>query len=346
MYFAIIDCGTTNTRVYILNEDFKIITRSSKKVGVKDTVITGSNRVLKEGLKELFGIVTRKAGIEVKDLKLAIASGMITSEIGLFELPHLPAPAGIDDLAGNIKYINDPDIFPLGIPLILIRGIKNSLSEPAVLRNLRKMDFMRGEETQVAGILSKYNELPLPVIVIVLSSHTKYININQKKEITGSLTTVSGQIYEAVKKETSIGKSIVANKPEESEGEEKTSLDEEIIATAYESINHAGFLRTLLMPRFMDVLMDTAWDERKMFVETAIAAEDLRVLKEFQELNFCINSSYILVGNRTRCEIFSYLLKEFIGVDKGIREIYNKDEIDELTVRGAVEIARAAGYLS
>ena len=52
MYLSTIDCGTTNSRVYIVNETGDILGKATKKVGVKDTAMHGSNEVLKEGLKE------------------------------------------------------------------------------------------------------------------------------------------------------------------------------------------------------------------------------------------------------------------------------------------------------
>ena len=40
--FAVIDCGTTMTRIYIVDENQQIIASGRKKVGVRDTSITGS----------------------------------------------------------------------------------------------------------------------------------------------------------------------------------------------------------------------------------------------------------------------------------------------------------------
>jgi len=45
MYLATIDCGTTNSRVYIVDENGKVLTRFSEKVGVRDTAIHGSNQI-------------------------------------------------------------------------------------------------------------------------------------------------------------------------------------------------------------------------------------------------------------------------------------------------------------
>ena len=49
MYFAVIDCGIINSRIYIVNGKKEIVGKASKKVGVRDTTIQGSNTVLKSG---------------------------------------------------------------------------------------------------------------------------------------------------------------------------------------------------------------------------------------------------------------------------------------------------------
>ena len=208
MYFAIIDCGTTNSRVYIVNEKAEILGKATKKVGVKDTAINGNNEVLKRELKNTFFTALDDANMKLSDIKFIISSGMITSEIGLVEIPHIWAPANFSELAKNIKKIQDTSIFPVNIPIYFIRGIKNKYDiQNATIENVDKLDFMRGEETQIAGLLSIYN-LKFPLTVIVLSSHTKFIPLDKDKNILGSITTVSGQVYEAILKETFVGKSI------------------------------------------------------------------------------------------------------------------------------------------
>jgi len=342
-YFAVIDCGTTNSRVYLLNKNKQMIAKGNRKVGVRDTALTGSRETLKVGLKELVEKTIFSAGLSIKDISFAITSGMITSEIGLLEIPHLCAPASIDDLAANIKVVQDPKVLSLDIPLYFIRGVKNYFLENITYKDIRKIDFMRGEETQVAGLLATYPDLKLPAILVVLSSHTKYIHINKDKQICVSLTTLSGQIYEAIKKETSIGKSIQEDK---NQGIDEF-LNEDIIDIAYDSTKNAGFLRTLMMPRFMEVLLETSWFERELFLNTAIATEDLIVLNEFKYLNFSVNSNFILLGHKNRCNIFSYLLcKHYKIAKENIKYIYGEEDISNLSIEGAIAIAQKAGYLT
>jgi 2-dehydro-3-deoxygalactonokinase len=124
VYLATIDCGTTNSRVYIVDHKGEIISRVSKKVGVRDTAITGSKETLKNGLKETFFEAFEQVKLELKDVAFAVSSGMITSEIGLLEISHLWAPVGLAELADNIEEVRDQSVFPVDIPMYFIRGIK------------------------------------------------------------------------------------------------------------------------------------------------------------------------------------------------------------------------------
>lgn len=333
---AVIDCGTTNTRVYIMNEDGGIAGQSAEKVGVRDVAAAGTKQVLQDGIKKAFLRALDNAGVELRRIRFAIASGMITSEIGLIDLPHVIAPAGLDELAASVKTVKDKSVFPLDVPVVFVRGIRNAVREGGGLGlgQLRQMDFMRGEEVQIMGILA--DRAPtLPVNVVVLSSHTKLIHVNERGQITGSITTISGQFYEALQA-TSIGKSIRPTPAVEPAGGYSLA---DIVDAAYESVTKAGFLRTMLMPRFMQVLISTNWAERQQFVDAAIAACDMEIFAEFGRLGFPNAVPYLLVGHKERCEIYDLLLKRLFGLGCKVDYIYDQAEIDRLTVSGAFAVA-------
>jgi 2-dehydro-3-deoxygalactonokinase len=341
MNLATIDCGTTNSRVYIVNEDAEILGKAAKKVGVRDTAIHGSNEVLKDGLKEIFYQALKNAKLQLEDIKFVISSGMITSEIGLLEIPHLWAPTGMDDLASNIRKIHDTSIFPVDIPIYFIRGIKNRYDpKSTAIKDVGFLDFMRGEEAQIAGLLSTDRVQP-PFTVVVLSSHTKFIPVSENGKILGSLTTVSGQVYEAIIKETFIGKSIKKN----TDFDNSSYFDEHVVDSAYTWVSRSGFLRTMLMPRFLDTLLKTTWYERKLFVEAAIAAEDMRAVNQFDMLHFPLDTNFILVGDQSRCILYEYLLREKIQIKKDILTIEKTEDVDRLSIKGAIYLAKTAGLL-
>ena len=339
MYFATMDSGTTNSRVHVLNETLEVVARGMRKVGVRDTAISGSRRTLQDGLAELLEVTLRDVGLRVDELTCVVTSGMITSEIGLMEIPHLTAPAGLADLAAGVVAVRDARVFPLDVQLVFIRGVKNAYPAATTYRDIRRVDFMRGEETQIMGLLRLADMRKPPFTAVVLSSHTKYIPVTADQRIAGSLTTLSGQVFEAVRHGTSIGKSV------EVPDDLSADLDLDVVETAVDAVVQAGFLRVLLMPRFMEVLLATPAPKRRLFLDAAIAAEDLQVLSEFPHLGFAADEAFILIGPRLRCEIFRHLLSRSRGTTHEIHEVSVPEQIDRLAILGAVAIAQRAGCL-
>ncbi len=342
MYIASIDCGTTNSRVYIIDETAEIIGKGVRKVGVRDTSITGSKEKLKNGLKEAFFEAVENAGLNLADISFAVSAGMITSEIGLIEIPHLWVPAGAEELAGGIKKIHDLEIFPVDIPIYFIPGIKNKYdpvnTKPA---EVGKLDFMRGEEAQVAGLLAGY-DIELPYIMVILSSHTKFISLSSEGKVVSSLTTLSGQVYEAIKKETFLGKSIEGPA---GESEPEGYFDTGVIDYGFKWVESGGFLRSLLMTRFLDVLLKTSWYERKLFVESLIASEDMHSLNQFEEMELPKDSNIVLVGYEGRCKIYKHILTEKMNWKGDVKLITDVSDIDMLNIKGSVDLLKRSGVI-
>lgn len=341
MYLSTIDCGTTNSRVYIVDENGQVITRASEKVGVRDTAISGSNQVLKDGLRAVFGRALEQAGLQAKDIACILSSGMITSELGLVEIPHLWAPCSVDELAANLTRVEGLGVFPESIPLYFVRGIKNPFDPQTVsIGKVGTLDFMRGEEAQVAGLLAQ-GDMALPAIVTVLSSHTKFMPIDAEKRILGSVTTLSGQLYEAVLKETFVGKSVRA----EDDFDDNDYFDGAIVDHAYDEIERSGLLRSLMYVRFLDTLVHARWYERKLFAESLLAAEDMRALPQVEELTGMTSDDYVLIGLPRRCRIYAHLLQSKINPHCRVRVISSEAEIDHLSICGAIALAEMKGII-
>ncbi len=335
MHFAVIDCGTTNSRIYVLDGDYRTTAVGAKKVGVKDTV-GGGARVLRDGLSELFLDTIRGAGLKVGDIRLAVAFGMITSELGLMEIPHLWAPAGLEELVKSVKVVRDPKVFPPDVPVAFIRGIKNRFESDATVRDLRRLDFLRGEESQIMGLLHLCPDLRPPFTVVVFSSHTKYIRVTEDCKIAGSLTTLSGQLYEAIVSNSAVGKSVV--------GESWAQFDPEIADLALEVVHSAGFLRATLMPRFMDVLLGQPASANRLFLTAAIVADDMRSIHEFPLVGFDDCPDYVLLGHEDRCRCFTHFVRSRYG-GRVIKQACEQSELDKLSITGAAVIAGRAGLL-
>ncbi len=338
---VIIDCGTTNSRVYIVDENGSVISKASQKVGARDVSIYGNNQDLKRRLRELFDRALREAGISVAEIHCILSSGMITSELGLVEIPHLWAPCTIDTLAANITCVKGLDLFSSSIPVYFVRGIKNLYNPAKVsMRDVGTLDLMRGEETQVTGLLEN-REVKLPTIIIVLSSHTKIIPIDEEKRILGGFTTLSGQLYDVILKETVVGKSVRIR----DDFDDTNYFNPDVVDMAYDEVMRSGLQRGLMCVRLLDILVHACWYNRKLFAETLIAAEDMFALHQAQELMDLPSTNFIIIGVKRRCLIYEHLFKKKISPECNVSMITEETEIDQLSIQGLLSLAKKANIL-
>lgn len=344
MYYVTIDCGTTNSRAYVVDRAGEVYGKAVKQVGVRDTATTGSRDTLRAGVREIVAEAVDQAGIRMSDVAVILSSGMITSEIGLVEIPHLMAPCGVSELAANMVQVQDTGIADPEVPVYFVRGIKNKMdsadARPAT-QVVGELDFMRGEETQVAGILLR-NDISLPVTIVILSSHTKFIPIDENGTVLGSLTTMSGQVYDAVLNHTFVGKSVGENEKDKTAPE--GYFDPDVVSDALAWIQKVGLVRSLMFPRFLDVLLDTTWYERRLFLEAMIAAEDLLAIGQLDMLSSHTFTNFVLVGVEERCRLYRHILTQTIPGAQ-IASITKTNEIDRLSIHGILAVARKAGIV-
>jgi hypothetical protein len=97
---------------------------------------------IKHGIEEILS----RNGLHDDDVSTIIASGMITSEYGLCNIPHINTPAGLNELHENLHKASIPEISP--IPFVFVRGVKMKGDDFSCT------DIMRGEETEIMGILN------------------------------------------------------------------------------------------------------------------------------------------------------------------------------------------------
>ena len=94
-YIITVDGGTTNTRCILWDENRRRIAQENRPVGVRNTAIDGHNRKLKQAVKECLDALVEKNGLGYGDIHRIIASGMITSDVGIVmavSYTHLTLP--------------------------------------------------------------------------------------------------------------------------------------------------------------------------------------------------------------------------------------------------------------
>jgi 2-dehydro-3-deoxygalactonokinase len=321
--YALVDMGTTNTRLSLCDQTGRTLAMAKGGFGVKNRAATGDRGVLVKGLAGLTGEALKESGLEQEDICMMLCSGMITSEVGLQEIPHLTAPVSLEDLAANAREMSLPEIGPM--PVVFIPGIKNRVkrTDPDALS---RMDFMRGEETQVIGAIELYR-LTLPATFMFLSSHTKLVDVDHDGRIQGSFTTMSGQIFNSFRYQSLLASSLPAEDPEH--------LQLDALLNGVKLGLKFGLQRSGLLIRFMDVLADTTPQERFAFLEGIVVASDLRAIENsFMDLQ----ERVYLLGNRLRAEAYQHSLKRVLNEAAQFHYL-GEASMDDSAQKGALHIA-------
>jgi 2-dehydro-3-deoxygalactonokinase len=322
-FFAIVDMGTTNTRLSVVDRSGKVYASAKGEFGVKDRAATGSKEILISGLNRLIEAITEGKNLSLSQIERMIGVGMITSDIGLLDVPHRIAPVDLDHLATHLEEITLPEI-PLS-SIILIPGVKNRVESPS-LGSLGDMDFMRGEETQVFGAIELY-EVKVPTTFMFLTSHTKLIDVDEAYRITRSFTTISGQIFDALRFHSFLASSLPEQNP--------SGIHREALLRGIEFGLKVGILRAGLMVRFMHILMHTSPEERFSFLEGIIIASDIQAIQNGYPF---MRKRLVILGDRFRSEAYRVAFQVFL--DRSIEYIgLEEASLERATLRGALRIA-------
>lgn len=253
-----VDTGTTNTRVWLTEGD-KVLAQARATVGVRDTARDGSPARLHETLRTLF--------IEVSTGQptphAVLAAGMITSPLGLAEVPHVAAPAPFQDLVDSTQRHAFPHITDL--PVFLVPGVRSGPLQ-CDASTIGTADVMRGEETLCIG-LTALGLLPPASTLLNLGSHWKLIRLDEQARIAASVTSLSGELIHTTQTQTILASAVPAGKPE--------TLDEHWLQAGMREQRTAGVARALFCVRLLEQRTATTPEQRMSFLLGVYLAADL-----------------------------------------------------------------------
>lgn len=193
--YITVDSGTTNTRISLVT-DGVVVDTIKFKVATCD--VKSRSEMLAEQLKEGLEKILAKNKKSTRDICRIICCGMITSDIGLIKLDHIPSPCGLLELSENLYETQIKEIS--NIPFVFVRGVKD-ISEDRV-------DMMRGEETEIYGI----SEFPEKNSMYILpGSHSKMIYIDSDNRISHFSTALTGEMISAIACNTILKSSVDLN---------------------------------------------------------------------------------------------------------------------------------------
>ncbi|WP_139185601.1 2-dehydro-3-deoxygalactonokinase [Bacillus sp. OK048] len=297
----LIDSGTTNSRLRLYDRSTsKVLDTEKIQIGVKDTAISGSNTNLKAQLKRGLERLLTKNQLEPTDIEYLAASGMITSNLGIYEVPHVSSPAGISDFAKYSKVTKLEEL--LNIPCIFIPGMKNSvcLSETENLVSyINDFDVMRGEEVESFGLLKQF-DVKGKGIMVLPGSHTKFVAVGANKELLYCLSTLGGETLQAIQKQTILSDSLDSSLIE--------NIDAKMLECGYEAAKQHGLTRSFYHIRLLDLFTDLDENQRANYFTGSVIYNDLQALsKSLEEIG---EIDWMIVGGSNPLrKAFTHLLR-------------------------------------
>ena len=163
--FIATDWGTTNRRAYLVDGTGKCVDEFEDDKGILG--------VPKGGFGEAVAEIRERLG----DRPLLLA-GMVGSNRGWIEAPYVPCPAGIEDLAAKLVWLEEGRT-------AIVPGV--SFVDPD------EADVMRGEEVQLLGAFVA-GMVPADSLVCHPGTHNKWARLDGGR-ITRFRTVMTGELF-------------------------------------------------------------------------------------------------------------------------------------------------------
>lgn len=172
-----LDWGSTRLRAY----------RFDEVGGVADTraLPWGSRQLPQGGFEEAFA-----RAVEGWPHAPVLACGMVGSRGGWREVPYLDTPCRLEALGRSLTAIDAPD----GRTVHIVPGLRDPAGP----------DVMRGEETQVAGVLARMPGLAGNARLLMPGTHSKWVRVRDDA-VTGFTTLMTGELFALLRGHSVLG---------------------------------------------------------------------------------------------------------------------------------------------
>ena len=306
-HYITVDGGTTNTRVTLTEDENPLQTLRiplGARAGITDP------QALPTALRDAIQTLLKANALQESDIVRILASGMITSEFGLCSLPHVNAPVGMCELNASMHEILLPTIS--SIPFVFIRGVK------LLGDTVEATDMMRGEETELMGLLS--TPPTQNTLYVLPGSHSKLIETDQSGRICRFSTMLTGEMIAALSEGT-ILKDAVDLAIE--------AQDEQCLCDGYRYTAVHGLNESLFKVRILKNLFAKSPTEVYSFFLGAVLADEIQAILRSSAPRVVIGGK-AQIKRATKALLRAFSDKEIVSVSEA--------DVDSSSTRGAIRI--------
>ena len=317
-----LDWGTTSLRAYKLAADGVVLEQRSLSSGIMQLPKTPriiNGRECADGFELAFDEACGDWLDAQPDLPV-IACGMVGSAQGWREAAYCETPANVANLGNSLQTV------------ISIRGTVVHIV-PGVIQRSRLPNVMRGEETQVLGVLQNLPvEAGVDLLIGLPGSHSKWVDVVDGC-ITRFDTFMTGEVFAVLSEHSILGRTQQVSATFDAQAFDRG------VQIAQSADGELGVLSTLFSARTLGLTGELSPTAQADYLSGLMIGHELAALASAQRRrrNNPNLPSIILIGNAQLCARYRRAL-DACGFAKVTLA-------EQATERGLWQLALAAGLI-
>jgi len=247
-----------------------------------------------------------------------IACGMVGSAQGWKEAAYLDVPVDLDRIGTRLTVVDRPG----GTPLHIVPGLIQRHGLPNV---------MRGEETQVFGVMSEQASADADSVLIGLpGTHSKWVNARRGR-VTHFDTFMTGEVYAALRGHTILGRTMA----------DAASADmaafERGLKVAGAPAGRAGVLSTIFSTRALGLTGELAPESQADYLSGLLIGHEIAALADMLQQQGEL-PRIVLCGDPALCRRYIQAMQHY--------GLGTPEQAQNATERGLWHLAVCAGLVA
>jgi 2-dehydro-3-deoxygalactonokinase len=307
-----LDWGTTSLRAYRFDGSGQVVEARRQPSGIQQIAAAGGAPAAGDDFERA---LTEACGdwLAADPASALLACGMIGSAQGWREAPYVEIPASVDALGRALAAVETARGGLHIIPGLIARG---PLPE-----------VMRGEETQVAGVVDPGSGGPADAWIGLPGTHAKWVRVRDRR-VVGFHTFMTGEVFAALCAHTILGRTMRPTAAPDLGAFDRGA------GVAGSPEGRLGVLSTMFSARTLGLVGELAGEAQADYLSGLLIGHEIAALGELGERAEPI----VLVGDAALCERYRRALAAAGHASVAIAA--------RATERGLWRIAVAAGLVA
>jgi 2-dehydro-3-deoxygalactonokinase len=298
----VVDWGTTRLRAMLLDQDGRLVAEAESGEGIG--ALAGRHEDVLEGLIAAWPKVP------------AILAGMIGSRQGWHEAPYVACPADALMLAAKaIRFTTGRGRAVAIVPGLLLRDPR------------RDGDVIRGEETQIVGLIGR--EPGFRGISIHPGTHSKWVAIADGT-ITSFQTFLTGEMFDLLARVSFLRHSVA------SDGRDLSAVPDFALAVRRMAEEGLPFLAAIFSVRVRQLLDNVAREDNLAYLSGLVIGGEIAAAR---------SAGWLTAGEAVRIVGARSLARAYAGALTIVGQSAETLDGGEMVRLGLVRLARAIGFL-